>query len=142
MDGDALGVLRVDGCLPADHSTEVAVIHASDAANEGAKGLVSLVGCQNSDPPVNRPIRNFGPSFGTPQGASDDIETQARWRVALAKVLARRGERERAENLGREARGVHKLGRRLDPPDLQRDRMCAPHALKRVAPAIAAATTV
>ncbi len=36
-------------------------------------------------------------------GSSDDIETQARWRGARAKLLARRGELGRAEVLAREA---------------------------------------
>jgi tetratricopeptide (TPR) repeat protein len=41
--------------------------------------------------------------LGREAGASDDIETQVRWRGALAKVLARRGDAERAERLAREA---------------------------------------
>jgi class 3 adenylate cyclase len=41
--------------------------------------------------------------LGRESGASDDIETEARWRGALAKVLARRGDGERANVLVREA---------------------------------------
>jgi class 3 adenylate cyclase len=41
--------------------------------------------------------------LGRETGASDDIETQARWRGALAKVRARQGERDEAERLAREA---------------------------------------
>ena len=41
--------------------------------------------------------------LGRETGASDDIETQARWRAAQAKVLARRGELEAAERLALEA---------------------------------------
>jgi tetratricopeptide (TPR) repeat protein len=42
-------------------------------------------------------------NLGRETGASDDIETQARWRGAQAKVLARRGDFEAAERLAREA---------------------------------------
>lgn len=41
--------------------------------------------------------------LGREAGASDDIETQARWRGAQAKVFARRGAFEAAERLAREA---------------------------------------
>ena len=41
--------------------------------------------------------------LGRAAGASDDIETQARWRGALAKVLAYRGEGRRAEEVAGEA---------------------------------------
>jgi class 3 adenylate cyclase len=41
--------------------------------------------------------------LGRETGSSDDIETQARWRGALAKVFARRGEFEAAERLAHEA---------------------------------------
>jgi tetratricopeptide (TPR) repeat protein len=41
--------------------------------------------------------------LGRETGSSDDIETQARWRGARAKVLARRGESGAAEGLAREA---------------------------------------
>ena len=42
-------------------------------------------------------------TLGREIGSSDDIETQARWRGAQAKVFARRGEFEAAERLAREA---------------------------------------
>jgi class 3 adenylate cyclase/tetratricopeptide (TPR) repeat protein len=41
--------------------------------------------------------------LGRETGSSDDIETQARWRGALAKVFARRGEFEAADRLAHEA---------------------------------------
>ncbi len=41
--------------------------------------------------------------LGRETGASDDIETQVRWRGALAKVLGRRGDGDRAAVLVREA---------------------------------------
>ena len=44
--------------------------------------------------------------------AADDLDAQPRWRAALARVLARRGEHVRAEELAREAVGL------VDPIDL------------------------
>jgi tetratricopeptide (TPR) repeat protein len=41
--------------------------------------------------------------LGEETAASDDVESQARWRGARAKVLARRGNRDDAEQLGRQA---------------------------------------
>jgi class 3 adenylate cyclase/tetratricopeptide (TPR) repeat protein len=56
--------------------------------------------------------------LGRDAGASDDVETQARWRGAMAKVLARRGEHPEAARLVREA--VH-LVEPTDGPELRGD---------------------
>src|SRR5262249_35558817 len=56
--------------------------------------------------------------LGRETGASDDIETQARWRGALAKVRAQRGDRVDAERLGR---GAAELGEPVDDAELAGD---------------------
>jgi class 3 adenylate cyclase/tetratricopeptide (TPR) repeat protein len=56
--------------------------------------------------------------LGREAGSSDDIETQARWRGARAKVLARRGEFGAAEALAREA---IELAENTDFPELRGD---------------------
>jgi ATP/maltotriose-dependent transcriptional regulator MalT len=47
-------------------------------------------------------------------GASDDVANEQQWRELKAKVLARRGELEKAEQLAREALAI---SRTLDVPD-------------------------
>ena len=51
---------------------------------------IGAVGCQNSVPPVNRPIRNFGPSFGSPHATSAVISRNVK-RIVRCSALSRTG---------------------------------------------------
>jgi class 3 adenylate cyclase/tetratricopeptide (TPR) repeat protein len=57
-------------------------------------------------------------ALGREAGATEDVETQARWRGAMAKVLARRDEYEEAARLAREA---VELVEPTDGPELRGD---------------------
>jgi tetratricopeptide (TPR) repeat protein len=87
--------LGEDGCRLLDELGEKAFL--STAAGNLAQALYAADRLEEAEDWAGRAAE---------LGASDDAATQMLWRQARAKVLARRGEREEAERLAREAVAV------------------------------------
>jgi tetratricopeptide (TPR) repeat protein len=88
----------------------------------GERGFLSTRAAELAEKPLYAQARydeaeRFA-ALGREAGATEDVETQARWRGAMAKVLARRGEYEEAARLAREA---VELVEPTDGPELRGD---------------------
>lgn len=102
-DPAAAAELGDEGCRLLDELGEKGVL--STMSGQLAQALYALDRLEEADAWASRAAE---------LGASDDVATQALWRQAKAKVLARRGEHEQAEQLAREAVAIFEATDVLD----------------------------